>query len=308
MADNSPFSVRMDQDDKDKLLQLIQESGRSNKDFMSVLISAYELNKAKIEIPDIAKDIEGLQALTERINDYYVNIGKRITDIQNSKDLQFTKEVEVYKNRVETLKAENDKLDADYTNIQQIYNNISAENEELKKQLEHLQESLRDKTLIVEEYKGKNDSLLSIVEEYKGYKTQIEEYKKLMAETQNSKLELENSIRDKDSIIQKLNDDAEAAKQDSEKIVEELKLKYDRDLESIKERSELQMQKEILKLQQEHQKQILELQNGQQEQLQELHQNYNKEIQGYQDKYKDLLQQLEKEKTVSHSSNGNITT
>ena len=48
MADNNnPFSVRMESDDKEKLIELIQESGKSSKEFMGILMGAYELNKVK---------------------------------------------------------------------------------------------------------------------------------------------------------------------------------------------------------------------------------------------------------------------
>ena len=154
MSDNNaPFSVRMESGDKEKLLELIQGSGKSNKEFMSDLLNAYELNKTKIEIPDIAKDIEGLQALTKQINEYYVNMGKRIENIRKCKDIEFTKETEVYRNRIDVLKADNDKINGDYESLQQSYNNSCNDYKKCKAQLDQLQENLQDKTLLVEEYK-----------------------------------------------------------------------------------------------------------------------------------------------------------
>lgn len=292
MADNTPFSVRMEQEDKEKLLQMIQESGRSNKDFMSTLLSAYELNRAKIEIPDIAKDIEGLQALTQRINDYYVNIGKRIEDIQKSKDVEFTKEVEVYKSRIETLKAENEKVNNDFIGLQQSYNGISTDYEDIKKQLQQLQESLNDKSLLVEEYKQKNDTMTGLLNEYKQYKTEAEEYKKLLADSQGKNVELTNSIKEKDFIIEKLNDEVAAAKQDKETSISELNTKHSEAIGSVKEKVELQKDKTVLELKTQHQHENQELQH-----------KHNEEIQEYQNKYKELLQELEQIKKNAHSNN-----
>lgn len=304
MADNNaPFSVRMEQDDKEKLLQLIQESGRSNKEFMSVLLSAYELNRAKIEIPNIAKDIEGLQALTQRINDYYVNIGKRIEDIQKSKDIEFTKEVEVYKSRIEILKAENDKLINDFEGLQESYNNISNDYDDIKKQVDQLEDSLKDKTLLVEEYKQKNDTVTGLLNEYKQYKTEVEEYKKLLADAQNRNIDLNNSIKDKDYTIERLNNDVEAMKQQWGKMSQELNTKHVEEIKAVKEMVEIQKDKTILELQKQHQQEQQKLQ----QEKQELQDKHNLEIQEYQNKYKQLLEQLEKSKQPNHHNKSNKT-
>ena len=295
MADNNtPFSVRMDQTEKEKLFELIQESGKSNKEFMSVLLNAYELNKTKVEIPDIAKDIEGLEALTKQINEYYVNMGKRIENIKKSKDIEFTKEIEVYKNRIEVLKDDNDKLNVEYEALQQSYNSINTDTEELQKKLQQLQESLKDKTLLVEEYKEKNDTLTGLLNEYKQYKIAIEESKKLLEDLQNKNIELNNSAKDKDSIIEKLNGEVEKVKHDEEAKVQELNSKHSADIEAIKGKVELEKGKALLELREQYQKEHQEQQY-----------NHNKEIQEYQSKYKELLQELEQTKKVSTRSNAN---
>lgn len=292
MADNNaPFSVRMEQDDKEKLLQLIQESGRSNKEFMSTLLSAYELNRAKVEIPEIAKDIEGLQAVTQRINDYYVNIGKRIEDMQKSKDIEFTKETEVYKSRIETLKAENEKINNNFTGLQESYNNISNNYEDINKQLVQLHESLNDKTLLVEEYKQKNDTMTGLLNEYKQYKTEVEEYKKLLADSQSKNIELSSNVKEKDSIIEKLNNDVLAINNDKEKSLSEMNNKHIAELEAVKEKLELQKDKALL-----------ELKTQQQQQLEEVQNKHNSEIEQYQLKYKQLLEELEKSKKTSSTT------
>lgn len=292
MADNNaPFSVRMESGDKEKLFELIQESGKSNKEFMSVLLNAYELNKTKSEIPDIAKDIEGLESLTKQINEYYVNIGKRIENIRKSKDIEFTKETEVYKSRIEALKADNDKLNGEYEALQQSYNNINTDTEELQKKLQQLQESLKDKTLLVEEYKEKNDTMTGLLNEYKQYKIDIEEFKKLLADSQSKNVELSNSIKEKDSTIEKLNNQVAIVKQDKENIVKELNTKHNEVIQAIREKAELQKDKAIL-----------ELKTQQQQEQQKLQNKHNEEIKEYQNKYKELLNELEYVKKVSSNS------
>lgn len=291
MADNNtPFSVRMEQGDKEKLMQLIQDSGKSNKEFMTSLISIYELNKAKIEIPDIAQDIEGLEALTKQINDYYVNMGKRITEVQKSKDVEFTKSMEVYKNRIEVLKAENDKVNGQITELTQAYNNVNVDYEETKKQMEQLLENLKDKNLLVEEYKQKNDTMTGVLNEYKQYKEEAKNLKESVDDLQIQNDKLNTGIKEKDITIQRLKNELEKMQKDTEEKIQDLNVKHNEAIKITKEKAEFEKDKDILELQKQHQNE-----------LQEQQRTHNEEIQEYQNNYKRLLDELEQVKTSLHS-------
>lgn len=299
MADNNMFSVRLEEQDKEKLLQMMQESGRSNKEFMGVLLSAYELNKAKIEIPDLAKDIEGLQALTQRINDYYVNIGKRIEDTQKSKDLQYTKEIYLYKNRIDVLKAENEKLNADFEALQQTYNSTCGNIEEYKKQLEQLVQIQESNKALIKEYQSKIDTLSGIIEEYKGYKAEIETIKSLLTDTNTKVLQQDNIIKNKELDINKLNADIKTKEND----INDLKLKNDeavkritdkhlQELEQLKKENELNVKLAVAEIKEELNNKLLLEQ-----------QKHNKEIEEYQAKYKALLEEMELNKNIKPTPN-----
>lgn len=82
----------------------------------------------------------------------------------------------------------------------------------LEKQNKALNESLSDKTALVEEYKSKNDMLLSDLKEYKQYKVEMEEYKKLLADAQGKNIDKDNIIKDKDLNISELNKNVEDLK------------------------------------------------------------------------------------------------
>lgn len=299
MADNNIFSVRLEEQDKEKLLQMIQESGRSNKEFMSVLLSAYELNKAKIEIPDLAKDIEGLQALTQRINEYYVNIGKRIEDTQKAKDIQYTKEVEVYKNRIDGLKAENEKLNADFEELQQAYSSTCGNIEEYKKQLEQLVQIQESNKALIKEYQSKIDTLSGIIEEYKGYKAEIETIKSLLTDTNTKVLQQDNIIKNKEADINKLNADIKTKEND----INDLKLKND---ESVKQITDKHLQ-EMNQLKKENELNVklavAEIKEELNNKLLLEQQKHNKEIEEYQAKYKALLEEMELNKNIKPTPN-----
>lgn len=303
MADEkiTPFSVRMDHEEKERLIRLIQDSGKNNKEFMTSLLNAYDLNKTKVEIPELAQDISALQALTQQINEYYVNIGKRIQTMQKSRDLVFTKEIEVYKNTVDTLTIENEKSKIDFTEIQKAYNNISTDYNEAIKQLKQLQESLKDKNLIVEEYKSKNDTLTGLLNEYKQYKSQIEDYKKDLNDFENKNAELKNNIKEKENVLDNLSITIEKLKASKENALNELKDKNKSELESLKDKLEIERDRNTLQLNKDHQEQLQQIQKENnkeiidyQVKLQEIQDKNNKEISDYQNKYKGLLEEFDK--------------
>jgi DNA repair exonuclease SbcCD ATPase subunit len=303
MADNNIFSVRLEEQDKEKLLELIQESGRSNKEFMGTLLNAYELNKAKVEIPDLAKDIEGLQALTQRINEYYINIGKRIEDTQKAKDIQFTKDIEIYKNRIDVLKADNEKINEDYEALQQVYNTNFIEVEELRKQLNQLEKTQESNNALISEYKSKIDTLTGIIEEYKGFKADNTTLKDALADLQSKNTELNNTIKNRDFNINTLSADLKAKENDMENLKvkheEELKdidIKHSKDLENFKKECGLNTKLAVAEVKE-------DLNNK----LQDLQQKHNTEIEEYQAKYKSLLEELEKAKAPAKTKKTNTS-
>ena len=74
----------MESEDKEKLMELIQESGKSSKEFMGILMGAYELNKVKMDVPEVAEDLNHLEALTNQTNNVYMNMAKRIQAIDTA--------------------------------------------------------------------------------------------------------------------------------------------------------------------------------------------------------------------------------
>jgi chromosome segregation ATPase len=155
--------------------------------------------------------------------------------------------------------------------------------------MQQLEGNLKDKNLIVDEYKGKNDDLLSIVAEYKQFKVELEEYKKLLADSQTRSIDLSNSIREKDYNINQLN-----------KIVEKLPQDHQKDLEQLNKENALNIKLAVSEVKEDLNNKLS------QEQF-----KYNKEIELYQLKYKDLLEELEKKRTIPKDIKkvkGNITT
>jgi hypothetical protein len=76
MADNNnPFSVRMETDDKEKLIELIQESGKSSKEFMSILMGNKHKFPVYVTTSEVVVKIGGF---------YFLSVSDDIAEIINN--------------------------------------------------------------------------------------------------------------------------------------------------------------------------------------------------------------------------------
>jgi len=292
MADekNNPFSVRMEPEDKEKLMELIQESGKSNKDFMSVLMSAYEINKAKVDIPQIAQDISHLEALTAQVNTIYLNMGRRIQDIEQAKTLKFDKDLELYKSRIENLQAQNEGLKIDKEILSEKLQEAENHNTEIDKQLNHLQELNEGSKALIQEYKEKNDTLTGLVSEYKKAKEENETIKGFLADEQARNIELGNKVKVQDIEIENLKAKIVTAEQESQKEIARVKDQKEFEKEKALLSQEKEFNKKLQELHEEYNNKVKEYQK----EIEELNLEYNKKVKEYQKEVEELLKEMQK--------------
>jgi DNA repair exonuclease SbcCD ATPase subunit len=280
------FGVKVPEELKKQLEDLQKNSGlRTGKDFMQQLVNTYQVEKAKDSIPVVAEDLKELQTLTQRINNIYLNLGYRIESINKTQEEEKTKIlkdkdsiIQDLQAKVEDLQVKNNSLNNDNSEkvnlINELYQRVN--------QLTNGNDSIK---ALNDEYKSKIDTMAGIVEQYKGYKDTNEELNKLLADSQTRNIELDNSIKEKDIVIEKLNSEIVVVKKANEKTVQELNTKHNEFIQSVKDKAELQREKAIL-----------ELKSQQQQEKEELQSKYNKEIEEYQNKYRELLKEMEQKK------------
>ena len=97
-------------------------------------------------------------------------MAKQIQTIDESKTLQFNKDMEIYKSKIENLNVENETLKIDKEDVENTLQESSNSNEELKKQVTQFNEIMASNKALILEYKEKNDTLGGLVTEYKGFK------------------------------------------------------------------------------------------------------------------------------------------
>lgn len=308
---NNPFSVRLEPEEKKKLIQFIDESGKNNKEFMTSLINLYELNKVKIKNIDLIGDINKLEVDTS-------NILKRFNDIIETLEGQKThiieessKELSLYKEKVNNVHQEIHEVKLDNARLKEMFTDVDNVNKSLKEQLQHLQESskqqidqlhvsVNDKSLLVEEYKGKNDMLLGQLKQYEKYPEQLEEVRKLLTDSQTRNAELSDTVKEHelsignlmkeintlntihDNEISSYKKEIHALKAEHDKSIKTLETEYKKtfdtliqkhteEVKTLKDRHEIEKERAVLKIQQEMQQRI-----------QALHEEYNNKVSSYQ--------------------------
>ncbi|HHX63192.1 MAG TPA: hypothetical protein GX707_21140 [Epulopiscium sp.] len=246
------FGVKVPEDLRDEINEIMKESGLVGREFMQQLVDTYMLDNTKQEIPEMAQEIKELQLLTHRINEMYVYLGTRfqnsISSTKKEKEemnkevaqekKNYDEEIEKYKSKVERVKEE-------VLRLQEEISNVKKENNKLNEKIEEINS-------YNENYKELNNQ----------YKTTIEQLTKEVGNLKHFKVE-NDTLTAENSKLQENNDNLASelwfSKREIEKLGEKL-LKGKEDYQSyvsrLKEQHTLEKQTAQLELQLEHQKNI----------------------------------------------------
>jgi len=204
-------SYRLKTDTKEKLKQQLDQLGITQEQYFSKITTMMELEMVK-KTNIFSVNTEELEELTKRIYNIFINMCEQGNTFLNTKDSELEELKNKYKdmllnkdNRIIELKQELQDANNKLITIQNENGHIRLElvDNKLKheKQLEQLESNLKDKTLIVEEYKEKNDMLLSDLQEYKEYKNinkqlneQLEQFQNDNRTLLSNTINLENKI------------------------------------------------------------------------------------------------------------------
>ena len=279
MADIT-YSFKTDEETREQIKHLIDESGISGKDFFGNLLSAYELGKVKEGSPLLTADIDELESLTKRINTIFINIGERVNTLQaeHAEQLRQSQEsgsstIELLQLRIKTL--ESDRL-CDEERIQSIIEDKEqAENQSsgLHSRINELEETIQDKNSLIGEYKEKLDTLTSIANEYRA------------ASGENPQL--------KSKII-----GLTAQIQDYQEKIDQISSRLDE--KSAEYAEQLIKQQDALSIT--HERNMLELERKHQRELQEQQERHSRKLNEYENKVKNLLEQMQDNKAVLKAS------
>lgn len=274
MADTT-YSVRIDEETKEKIGELVKKSGLNSKDFMTDLLQTYEINKTKEVVPLIEKDLDELQILTRRINSIYINVGERIDLISKDKDEQYKDLLAKKDNLIYTLQTKiqgieelNSIMNSDVQRLENELKDSKEENLNLENKYSqdintYTEVNASNKALI-QEYKNKIESLNKVIEENRQYKSAADKSQQELLNITTEMNSFKNINIELTKEIEQLNS-----------TLESLKTKSKEDLSELKEKLNFEKEKALLVLEKNHQ-----------DSIQKLHDEYNLKV-------KTLLDEME---------------
>jgi len=299
-------SIRADDNTYDKFKKLATDEFGNQGQCLTALINLYETETSKVALVERKVEIESFQDYLNKLGSLFLTSLQLNSDAEGRIRDEFARQLTSKDKTIEDLQVKINKLVSEKNSITEEYNNTIVKNEESLKRVDELADSNNNIRALNEGYKEKNDTLNGIVSEYKQYKTQVEEYKKLLADLQAKNIDLSNIIKDKDFTINKLNETVENQKTDNTKAIknlnnnhieefEKIKDKHIVELEQLKDKSSITMDKALLELQKKQQYQLTQEQNKYNAAIEK----HNTEIELNNNKVKALLEELEKARSVS---------
>jgi chromosome segregation ATPase len=172
------WSAKIEETQKEKLQQLIEQSGLNVKDFLGDMILNYELNNAKVHVKDVAQDITELQQLTTRINNIFINVAERIESIKANAEIDKATSILNKENIINTLTEKLNALkqelvevktekDIALTQFKEIEAKFNDSKDAYDKELAQLHENNINNQALINEYKDKIENLSVAVNNYK---------------------------------------------------------------------------------------------------------------------------------------------
>lgn len=278
------FGVKVSEEMKNELSQLMKEHALSGKEFMSMLIASYRLDKAKDETQLFQGDIIELQNLTKRIQGIFLNMTEK-------SKLTYKEEQEALEKVIATQQEEKEELVNQLSKLKEDLKEAKIKENDAQKREELLREKITaaHKEVGVLKNQLSNNSLLhqKFEEEVIQLKEQVKEYKRLDVEIQernaeNTKLKTRND--EIASEIWFLQREVEKLQKEKEQLIE----RYEAEKKNESQQYELKLKNELLNQQIE-----LTLKNSElKEELMLLKEEKNNSERQYHQKIEELYQQL----------------
>lgn len=284
------FGVKVSEEMKNELSQLMKEHALSGKEFMSMLLTSYRLDQAKDETTLFESDIIELQNLTKRIQSIFLNMTEKskltykeeqnalekVIEAQQIEKEEVIKEKEVLK---ETLKEFKIRERDGQKREEDLREKVSA----TQKEVEVLKKQLENNILLHQKFEEEVVQLKEQIDGYKRLETEIKE-----RNDENTKLKTRND--EIASEIWFLQREVEKLQKEKEQLTE----KFIAEQKTYTEQYQLKLKNELLKQQLE----LSEKNNVLREQLMvskeeknALEKEYHKKIEQV---YKDLSVRVEK--------------
>lgn len=267
------FGVKVTEEMKNELAELMKNNALSGKEFMSMLLTSYKLEKSRSESHLFESDMKELQVLLNRVQKLYLHMTEK-SEIAYEERLKGVEEVisqkdeeeKVLRENCESLKAQ---LAASQKDVSEETKKVKALNEELKNVTTELQTQrtqLKNNLLLHEKFE----------EEVNDLKEKLESYKRLEVEI-NERNEENNKLKNRND---ELASEVWFLQREVEKLTEEknqLIIKHEEEKVKNQTTYELELKNQLL----EQKLKLTEEINNLKEENRQLERNYNEKIQEF---------------------------
>jgi len=234
---DTTWSVRMPVELREKISQLIEQTGLSSKDLVTEMVQIYELNRAKEVLPVMEADIKELQEITKRINAIFINAVERVKTMEDSVQKEWQERLAEKERMEEKYRKQLAELQEKISVLYGEKSDLAAEKQQLESDLKTVKEMNDSLKALVKEYEAKFENLQLTIEEYRAY---VEENGKL-------KEDIRSLLAENERLMREL------------KEKEGLEARYRVEIKNIEERANLEKERAVLAVQSDYEKKISEL-------------------------------------------------
>lgn len=236
------FGVKVSEEMKNELSQLMKEHTLSGKEFMSMLLASYKLDQAREESQLFESDLAELQQLIKRISGLFINITEK-------SKISYKEEQEALEKVIAAQKEEKETLVKEKNVLEEALQKVKVKEVEWQEKLAEKDEIIKERTkerdlqktqlennlLLHQKFEEEVQRLQEVIEGYKRLEVEIEERNEEITKLKNRNDEMASE----NWFLQR-----EVEKQQKEK--EQMTDKHNIELTNLKSQFELQLKNELL--------------------------------------------------------------
>ena len=257
MADVT-FGVKVPEEMKNELSELMKDSSLSGKEFMGLLLASYKLEKGKKENNIFENDLGELQTLLKRVQSIYIHMIEK-SQLNHQEQINDVKEeIEVHLREKEVLIENHHKVEADLEINKQKLSKYMIEIEKLKQELEsshhskeQLHQQLSNHLLLHTKFEEEISNLKSQLEDSKRLEIEIEERNEENSKLKNRNDELASEIWFLQREIEKLKEEKIQLENQTKSEIMQINDKHELQLKNSLLEQKLSFKEEIAYLKEE---------------------------------------------------------
>ncbi len=241
MADVT-FGVKVPEELKNELSELMKDSTLSGKEFMGMLLASYKLEKAKEENSLFEGDLKELQTLLKRVQGIYTHMieksqlgyQQQLKEIEKKIEEQVAEKEEILLEHKKTKEILEDAEKKEFSQLQEI-EALKSKLSDVVKEKEQVQQQLNNHLLLHTKFEEEITLLKEQVTGYKRLELEIEERNNENGKLKNRNDELASEIWFLQREVEKLKEEKN-----------QLETKQQQELTQLKDKQELQLRNELL--------------------------------------------------------------